>query len=125
LRKTALKLVKKKKKLNRTKKSLSKQEQKILKTFYFARENNLEVFYKNIDFLTVWIERKDFTEKLEKLTKVCSYDDISNANDSLTDILLKFPVVRITDKFFFVFSGLTFNNKKQIYSLYDYDRNKI
>lgn len=125
LRKTALKLVRKKRKLTGTKKSLSKLEQKIIKTYHFSKRNNLEVFYKNIDFLTIWIERKDFTEKLEKLTKVCSYDDISNANNSLTDILLKFPIVRITDKFFFVFSGLTFNNKKQIYSLYDYDRNKI
>lgn len=96
LRKTALNLIKKKKKLNRTKKMLSKQEQKILKTFYFSRENNLEVYYKNIDFLTIWIDRGDFTDKLELLTKVCPYDEINNKNYDLNiDILYKYPCVRL------------------------------
>ncbi len=105
------------------KKFLNPKEILIKNTHHFSNKFDINIIYRNIDYLRVKL-LKDTNSNLfhieYKLLTVYIHEDIYN-ND-LSQIYNK---LMLFDKFFVVYSGMTFSNQVKVYSIYDLDKNKV
>jgi len=107
----------------KAKKPYNKTQKLILKTYNFSRKNNIKIIYKNLDFLTVKLNRDiNILKEIENtLTQIYIWDDIYLN----TDINLIYNKKIIFDRFFIIYAWNVYWWQKQLYNIYDFEKNKV
>jgi hypothetical protein len=89
----------------------------------FAKKFNVNLVYSKIDFLTLRIEKNNFIQDLElSVYKSYSYQDLY---DKDIDFNCLYWIKKVLDKFYIIYTGLAFGNQKKVYSVFDFEKNKI
>lgn len=120
------------KKFSKKKKKTSR-ELRVEKTYFLTKKQTLNIIYQNIDFLTLKIKEKkeihfELESKLQHVTLDSEIKSWAYTNTTFDNKPLLFQEnisIKLFDYFLITFSWYAFNNQKKIYSIYDYDLNKI